>query len=181
MKNDQIKNGLRRVLSVVLLLLMCSFFMSCEEEDEDDDRATMCYEVSGNYLTVNCMYNSSGSCESENKNSLGNYDTWQACYNDMSDVVDNYAATGNISPGPNSNGGGGGSGDGGGGSSANCDLAYYNGPEFDIQVDSQCKAAFVYDCVGEIEARNASCDLYYEYGNAVWTGPGSLPDCPYCN
>lgn len=72
-------------------------------------------------------------------------------------------------------------GGGAGGGSVNCDLANYDGPEFDIQVDSQCKTAYLYDCAGDITARNAACDLYYEYGNDVWTGSGSLPKCPYCN
>lgn len=66
-------------------------------------------------------------------------------------------------------------------SSIDCDIEDYDGPEFDIQVDSQCKMAYMYDCVGDIEARDATCKLYYEYGNSVWTGSGSLPDCPYCN
>ncbi len=75
----------------------------------------------------------------------------------------------------------GGTGSQGGGGSGNCDLENYNGPEFDIQVDAQCKAAYMYDCIGDYTARDASCDLYYQYGNDVWIGPGSLPECPYCN
>jgi hypothetical protein len=69
----------------------------------------------------------------------------------------------------------------GGSSGASCDLANYVGPEFNIQVDSQCKAAYAYDCAGMIDARDVACNQYYEYGNNVWTGPGALPTCPYCN
>lgn len=77
--------------------------------------------------------------------------------------------------------GSGGTGSGSSGGSVNCNIADYDGPEFDIQVDAQCKAAYLYDCGGDIKARNAACKLYYDYGNEVWTGSGSLPKCPYCN
>jgi hypothetical protein len=68
------------------------------------------------------------------------------------------------------------SGGGGGG----CDLADYNGPEFDIQLDSQCKTAFLYDCAGEVQGVVTACALYESY-RSLWQGPGSFPDCPYCN
>lgn len=82
-------------------------------------------------------------------------------------------------------GGGDGDGDGDGngdgdGSSGDCSIEDYNGPEFDIQVDAQCKAAYIYDCVGDEDARDAACALYYQYGEEVWTGTGPLPECPYC-
>ena len=80
---------------------------------------------------------------------------------------------------PPSSGGSGGSAGGSGG--AACDLENYNGPEFNIQVDSQCKTAYAYECAGLTEARDVACQTYYDYGNSVWTGSGSLPTCPYCN
>lgn len=69
----------------------------------------------------------------------------------------------------------------GGSSGASCGLEDYDGPEFNIQVDSQCKTAFVYDCSGNTVGRDAACQTYYDYGNSVWTGSGPLPTCPYCN
>lgn len=78
---------------------------------------------------------------------------------------------------PVSNSNNGGSSSGGG---VNCDPANYNGPEFNIQVDGQCKLAYLYDCEGNIQGRDAACSIYYDYGESVWTGSGSLPKCPYC-
>ena len=65
-------------------------------------------------------------------------------------------------------GGGGGGGDGGGGS-----CGPYQGPEFDIQIDSQCKAAHIYSCSGSQQAVDATCAIYNSYS--------SVPNCPYCN
>ena len=158
------------------ILILIFLTASCELEEEVES-ATMCYELDGNYLTLNCYSDYLHTCESDGKSSLAGYDTWDACIDDMSNVLDYFSNTGEIKPGPNSNGGSGGDG----GSSVDCDIANYDGPEFDIQVDSQCKAAYLYDCVGDTAARDAACHLYYEYGNAVWTGSGSLPDCRYCN
>lgn len=53
----------------------------------------------------------------------------------------------------------------------------YSGPEFDIQFDSQCKAAFYYQCVGETELMNIACDTYSSFQD---DNPG-MADCPYCN
>ncbi|MGV6862382.1 MAG: hypothetical protein ACWA41_11460 [Putridiphycobacter sp.] len=64
-------------------------------------------------------------------------------------------------------------------SSGGCSSDDYNGPEFDTQVDSQCKTAHLYDCQGMTSERDAACDLYYSWESS-WTGSGSFPDCPYC-
>lgn len=69
---------------------------------------------------------------------------------------------------------------GGGGGGANCDISNYNGPEFDIQADSQCKSAYLYKCQGNFVAVQTTCDLYYSF-ESLWTGPGPYPRCPYCD
>ncbi|MBI1184825.1 hypothetical protein GC194_11160 [bacterium] len=70
----------------------------------------------------------------------------------------------------------GGSSSGGGGGGANCDMSNYKGPEFNVQIDSQCKTAYLYDCAGETDHRDVACRLYYEWDD----GSGSFPKCPYC-
>ncbi len=62
-----------------------------------------------------------------------------------------------------------------------CDEDGYAGPEFDFQIDSQCRAAYIYDCFGDIAGKNAACDIYYDYGQDVWVGSDPFPDCPYCD
>lgn len=63
-----------------------------------------------------------------------------------------------------------------GGGDTPCDLAYYKGPEFNTQIDAQCKTAFLYDCVGNADGVAAACALYYQYDD----GSPDFPDCPYC-
>lgn len=65
---------------------------------------------------------------------------------------------------------------GGSSNGAGCDLANYEGPEFNIQVDAQCKTAFLYDCAGNKEGVATACALYKEWDD----GSGNFPDCPYC-
>lgn len=64
-----------------------------------------------------------------------------------------------------------------GGSGAGCSISNYNGPEFDIQIDGQCKAAFIYQCVGNTEGVKAACEIYRNWQKHQ---PG-IPNCPYCN
>lgn len=58
-----------------------------------------------------------------------------------------------------------------------CDMADYNGPIFNTQIDAQCRTAFLYDCQGMYSERDVACDLYYSYDD----GSPDFPDCPYCN
>ncbi len=172
---------LQKVFAWVILFFSLSI-SGCdllpEEEEEDTESSTMFYSVSGNTLTVNCTYDYLGGCESYGTSSLGHYSNWSDCHSDMNNVLDTWKNTGQVKAGPNSDGGG---YNNGGGGTGNCDASGYNGPDFNIQVDAQCKAAYYYDCIGNNEGRDASCTLYYDYGNSVWTGSGSLPTCPYCN
>ena len=66
------------------------------------------------------------------------------------------------------------------GSGSNCDPNNYNGPNFNIQIDSQCKTAHAYKCAGNQQGVQTACGLYYSY-ESQWQGPGSFPRCPYCH
>ncbi len=68
-------------------------------------------------------------------------------------------------------------GSGGGGGTGSCDASGYDGPEFDIQVDSQCKAAYYYECIGNSQGVAAACAIY-----AQWKQDNpDIPSCPYCD
>lgn len=58
----------------------------------------------------------------------------------------------------------------------NCDLNNYSGPNFDIQIDSQCKTAYAYDCSGNQDGVAAACAIYNQYREQDPT----IPVCPYC-
>lgn len=66
------------------------------------------------------------------------------------------------------------SGDQGG---AGCSINNYNGPEFDIQIDGQCKAAFIYKCQGNEAGVRAACEIYRSWQQHQ----SGIPNCPYCN
>lgn len=61
-------------------------------------------------------------------------------------------------------------------SSGGCANENYEGPEFNIQIDSQCKAAHVYTCSGNQDGVTVACALYKQYQDQ----DPSIPDCPYC-
>lgn len=61
----------------------------------------------------------------------------------------------------------------GGSGGANCGSGGYNGPDFDIQIDAQCKAAYQYKCAGNQQGVDYCCAIYNSYEN--------VPPCPYCN
>lgn len=66
---------------------------------------------------------------------------------------------------------------GSGNPDGNCSLDNYEGPEFDIQVDAQCKAAYIYECSGNQAGVDAACEIY-----RMWQAQNpNIPDCPYCN
>lgn len=67
--------------------------------------------------------------------------------------------------------------DTGSGGTGSCDASGYNGPEFDIQVDSQCKAAYAYQCSGNAQGVAATCAIYKQFRD---DNP-SIPPCPYCS
>ncbi|MEP4533410.1 MAG: hypothetical protein ABJ004_09995 [Cyclobacteriaceae bacterium] len=53
----------------------------------------------------------------------------------------------------------------------------YAGPEFNIQIDSQCKTAQLYLCAGNADGVTVACGLYKQYQ----AEDSSIPNCPYCN
>ncbi len=58
-----------------------------------------------------------------------------------------------------------------------CDIANYEGPIFNTQIDSQCQLAYVYNCEGNQEGVDAACEVY-----RFWQEQdSSIPDCPYCD
>lgn len=62
------------------------------------------------------------------------------------------------------------------GGGLNCEGGY-DGPQFDIQIDSQCQTAFVYRCSGAEDAADAACSVY-----KAWQKDNpSIPNCPYCD
>ena len=62
------------------------------------------------------------------------------------------------------------------GSGGSCGESGYKGPEFDIQVDSQCKAAYYYQCIGNNDGVKAACAIYKQWQ----ADDKSIPNCPYC-
>ncbi len=53
----------------------------------------------------------------------------------------------------------------------------YDGPTFDIQIDSQCQAAYAYTCSGSAAGVKATCAIYKSYQK---DNP-KIPNCPYCS
>jgi len=56
----------------------------------------------------------------------------------------------------------------------------YSGPEFDIQIDAQCQAAWAYLCAGyskDSDPVKTSCAIY----KALQKDYPNAPNCPYCN
>lgn len=53
----------------------------------------------------------------------------------------------------------------------------YQGPDFDIQIDSQCKAAYAYRCQGNDAGVRAACEVYRGWQQHQ----SGIPNCPYCN
>ena len=66
---------------------------------------------------------------------------------------------------------------GGSQSGVSCDASNYAGPEFDIQIDGQCKAAYAYKCAGNQTGVEAACSIYKDFQRQ----DSSIPNCPYCN
>lgn len=52
----------------------------------------------------------------------------------------------------------------------------YDGPTFDIQIDSQCQTAYAYSCSNFQKGVDAACAIYKAYQK---DNP-KIPDCPYC-
>lgn len=59
---------------------------------------------------------------------------------------------------------------------SNCSLDNYSGPAMDAQYESQCKAAYVYKCAGNLDALKKQCEYYKQLQRQL-----NLPNCPYCD
>jgi len=97
--------GMKERLKTPRLLLLGSLplaLLGCPGDAEDSDETTMCYEKSGTTLVLNCYTDYLHSCSEDGKTSLGSYDTWDSCYDDMDSVLANYKQDGAIEPGPSS-------------------------------------------------------------------------------
>lgn len=99
--------------------------------------------------------------------------SWEREYGDNSVETKNGEINFAVSVSSSGSQGGSGENDAGG---VDCSGGY-NGPEFDIQIDSQCQAAYAYACSGAQEGVDAACSLYKGFQSQ----DSSIPDCPYCN
>ena len=153
------------ILPVIGLLLSCS-------GDDEGPKSTMCAEVGAatGQLYVYCNYGEE-QCTGDFQ-LIGTYASLNSCQNDIAAVKAEYNSSGKIAAGPNALSTGNNSADTG-----SCGIENYTGPEFDIQIDSQCKAAYYYECVGNEEGKDAACAIYKQWQSK----DSSVPNCPYCN
>lgn len=132
------------------------YIYSCREGTTDE----ACNDSSG----VERVFHEGKSCASLGypfKNSSGAYTSQQ-------DKLDKPGSNGAFQNDLNNPGGGGGV--------AGCSGGY-NGPTFDIQIDSQCQAAYAYKCAGSQQGVDATCAIYKTYQR----NDSSIPNCPYCS
>lgn len=172
----------KSVLLFFILILFITVLSSCYgdkigvwEHHRTSENIYVCYPEDDDYViaTSDRVYHTDKSCKdlgyTESGSSVG---SWHFVSPSGENVPGKYGV---FWDDYNANGGG-----SGGGGSASCDMSNYNGPEFNIQVDSQCKTAYLYDCQGMYSERDVACDLYYQWESS-WQGSGSFPKCPYCN
>lgn len=144
------------------------------EEEEYDDSATMCYDISGNTMTVRCVYNDSSSCSDYDQSSLAGYDDWDTCYNDIDTVLESWGDGEGVVAGPNSqgnSGSGSGSGSGGSGSTSTYDYTYTcpTGDSYTVPVpDDSCSDE------SEYFAETFGCNLIDDFGDACYEYYGCL-------
>ena len=125
-------------------------------------------------MYLNCYSDYLHSCEEDGKTSLGSYDTWNLCWDDINAVLNDWENEGEINPGPNSDEAYNDYNSNDDNGSTNCG-SNYSGPHYtSYQVEAFCEAAYVYDCSGATEALEATCESLKN-----WIG--STADCPYCN
>lgn len=163
---------MKRLLIAFGIAAMSLTLQGCiDDDDDDDDRATMCYSISGSTITVNCKTNRLGSCSDDGKSSLGEYHSWDDCWDDTTNVTNNFRDTGTASVGPGAigSGGTGGSTDGGTGGSTggsmDCDSAWTGSP--DDHARFHCQTACVYKNAGSQEAVDATCSILSGFSAAA--------------
>jgi|GEM_PF-3640561 len=114
---------IKNLANIFLLILFSLIVTACFSEDEDDEETyLMCFEDAGGEVLANCQNQRvSGSCEGGGREQVpGTYKDFSTCFDDTDSVLDNYIATGILSPGPNSSLGSSSDGSGGGSSSSGC-------------------------------------------------------------
>lgn len=168
----------------IVLLLGITLFTACEKETGACESK---YENWQGYTLYTCKVNvESDMCESSGEHFWQDKSCINLGYTHYNDKNENWQIDegNNGKPGPYGYWGdnsGSGSGDGGqtggGGGTGSCDASGYKGPEFDIQVDSQCKAAYYYKCSGNSDGVKAACAVYKQWQQ----DDSSIPNCPYCN
>ena len=170
------KNILRSAYIILPLIFMLGCEGIVETDEEDTDSSTMCYTTDGSYVSVNCNSDYLGSCASDGKSSLGQYDTWGECYDDIDNVLDNYENTGSLVVGPNANGSS--SSNDSSSSSSDSDISHcYSSiyqPWNDPQVDTQCQTACSYEAINYPQGVLASCQIL-----SAMMG-SSASECPAC-
>lgn len=166
---------------IIGLTVLVATLVACEEKETGACEAS--YENWQGYTLYTCKENEeSDMCEGSKEHFWVDKSCANLGYTYFNSKNGNFQIDENNNgiPGPygewgdgTASGGSGGSGSGGG----SCDASGYNGPEFDIQVDSQCKTAYYYDCIGNQQGVNAACAVYKQWQD----DDSSIPDCPYCN
>ncbi|MCB0489207.1 MAG: hypothetical protein R2820_11630 [Cyclobacteriaceae bacterium] len=160
-----------RLVSVSMLIALSFLNFSCEEEGSCEIRI----DVGGSYYIYSCR---EGSTEDTCDSSEGVdrvFHEGLSCANLGYPYKDN---SGGFSANPDDFRS---PGDNGyfanlpGGPVGGCSGSY-DGPTFDIQIDSQCQTAYAYSCSGVQQGVDAACAIYKAYQK---DNP-KIPDCPYC-
>ncbi|MDO6459789.1 hypothetical protein Q4485_03690 [Granulosicoccaceae sp. 1_MG-2023] len=150
---------------IALLLSACSL-----EPDDPDLPVNMCYDISGDTLSVRCVDSDIGTCYDYNASTLASYDDYDSCAADTDQVLDNWAENGTLQAGSNANG----SSSSGTGSSGDSDTGTYSysftcsgtGERYTVDVpDDSCSAhseyfAEVYGC-NLVDEMGQACRGYY--------------------
>ncbi len=161
---------MQQKLIPMLLAALIGITLSCEEEENAcETRITI--NGKSTYFCISTMADSGCSSSSSG--------TSQVLHEGMScaDIGYTYPSTSGgyyARAGDNSQPGDGGAFTGG---SAGAGCGSYNGPTFDIQIDSQCQTAYAYTCSGSQQGVDAACSIYKTYQQS---NP-NIPDCPYCS
>jgi hypothetical protein len=161
---------------IAILILIAGLLSACGSEKVDDasDANTMCYEVNTEQLRLWCYSDDLHQCEDDGRKSLATYPDGETCREDMDTVLNDWANTGILSPGPNSNevSSSDGSPAGGSGDASACYTSEAM-PYGDIQIDSFCQTACVYVAAGQPSDAESTCSIINGFGV-------SSSACPYC-
>lgn len=160
----------RTVVLLVVSIMLLLFNTSCEEEGACE------VKIEANGYIYSCREEKTETfCSNYPSSSESVFHEGKSCaslgYPYKSSTTDAYTAKPDDFSTPGKDGAFAGSS---GSAGAGCDD--YNGPTFDIQIDSQCQAAYAYSCSGVQQGVDAACAIYKSYQK---NNP-SIPNCPYC-